>query len=155
MIEQLIHCAQAHSDVPTNTLIAQNGTGYYHFRLFKDLAQLEKTKDSDIDYNKIRKEGIKTRHLIITFIYNSYRIVVLRFIDSYKFMTCALAKFPERFNLPWKKGDITSAPMSEYNIMDDVILYYGWLRISMTATIDRNGIDPMASFSTMGFSLKA
>jgi hypothetical protein len=54
----------------------------------------------------------------------------------------------------WKKGDIISTPMSEYNTMDDVIVYYGWLRILMTAIIETNGVDPTACFSPAGFSLK-
>jgi hypothetical protein len=81
--------------------------------------------------------------------------MVLRLIDSFKFITCALAKFRERFNLPWKKGDITSTPMSDYNTMDAVILYYGWLMFSVNASLETNGIDPTSSFSTAGFSLKA
>jgi hypothetical protein len=81
--------------------------------------------------------------------------MVLRPIDSFKFITCALAKFPERFNLPWKKGDFTSTPMSDYNTMDAVISYYGWLMFSVNASLETNGIDPTSSFSTAGFSLKA
>jgi hypothetical protein len=62
--------------------------------------------------------------------------MVLRLVDSLKFITCALAKFPEGFNLPWKKGDITSSLMAEYNSMDAVILYYGWLMFSVTASLE-------------------
>ena len=81
--------------------------------------------------------------------------MILRLVDSFKFITCALARFPERFTLPWKKGDITSTPMSDYNTMGAVILYYRWLMFSVNASLEKNGIDPTASFSTAGFSLKA
>jgi len=100
MIEQLIKCASNYKKIPTPTLIAHNGTEYDHFHLFKDLAQFEKTTDYEVKYNKIRNEGVKTRYAEITFIYNSSRVVVLRLVDSFKFITSALAKFPHRFNLP-------------------------------------------------------
>jgi len=125
MIEHFIQCSLNYSGTPTFTLIAHNGTRYDHFHLFKDLAQFKKTTDYEIQYSKIRSKGVKTRYAEITFIYKGSRVMVLRLVDSFKFITCALGMFPERFNLPWKKGDITSSPMSDYNPVDAVILYYG------------------------------
>jgi hypothetical protein len=115
MIEQLIQCASNYDKTITFMLIAHNGTEYDHFHLFKDLAQFEKTTEYEIKYNKIRKEGIKTHYVEVTFIYNSQgwdtptpkatfsangaRIMVLRLIDSHKFITCTLVEFPHNVSV--------------------------------------------------------
>jgi hypothetical protein len=62
MIEKLIQCSLNYNGTPTFTMIAHNGTGYDHFHVFKDLAQFEKTTDYEIQYSKIRSEGVKTRY---------------------------------------------------------------------------------------------
>ena len=155
MIKKLIQCSLEYNGTPIFTMIAHNGQGYDHFHLFKDLAQFEKTTDYDLQYSKIRSEGVKTRYAEITVIYKGSRVMVLRLVDSFKFITCGLAKFPERFSIPWKKGDIISMPMSDYNTRDAVMLHYGWLMFSVNASLETNGIDPTSSFSTAGFSLKA
>jgi hypothetical protein len=79
----------------------------------------------------------------------------LRLVDSFKFIGCALAKFPVHFKLTWRKGDIASTPMSEYNTMDAVILYYGWAKFSTTAYEETEGMDPSSLFLTAAFSSNA
>ena len=74
LIEQLIQCSLNYRGTPTFTLIAHNGTGYDHLHLFKDLAQFEKISNYQIQYSKIRSEGVKTRYAEITFIYKGSRL---------------------------------------------------------------------------------
>ena len=133
MIQHLIQCALNYSKTPTFKLISHNGTGYDHFYLRKDLAQFERITDYEVRYNKIRAEGSKARYAEITISSPTARVMVSRLVDSFKFIGCASSKFPDRFKLSWRKGDITSTLMSEYNTMDAVILYYGWAKFSATA----------------------